>query len=116
MAALPEDLRRGVKLSGREHPTQASLVEESQSHVLRLAVAARNAFVQIRQSPGRFFDRPGSQMLPEPMESEFGIYHPDEEVQEPIRIPLGAKSTTRSPVNPERRFESWPDGHVHGRY
>jgi hypothetical protein len=115
MAALPENPRRGVQLPGRNYPTKAAPVEQAQPDVLRLAVAARNAFVQIRQGPRCFVDRPGSQMLPKAVEPEFWICYPDEEVQQPISIPFSPKSATRSQVNPERPFEPWPDGRVHAR-
>ena len=54
-------------------------------------------------------------MLTEAMEPKFWLVYAAEEVEEPVGGALGPKSSTRHEVNPERRFEPWPDGRIHGR-
>jgi len=54
-------------------------------------------------------------MLSETMESQFRVHDVHEEVQEPFKVALGSKSSTRGQVSFQCRFESEPDGGIHGR-
>jgi hypothetical protein len=54
-------------------------------------------------------------MLSETVESQFRVHDVHEEVQESVKVALGSKASTRGQVNLQCRFESEPDGGIHGR-
>ena len=54
-------------------------------------------------------------MLPETIQPELRIHDADEEIQESVNVALGSKASTRGQVNLQCRFESEPDGGIHGR-